>query len=393
MEEPPWGYRRPEDEPLFTRATKDPAIEPDRVSPAVEGYFRIPAVWIGVEPAADTVCVLNPPVHHAVVLQKKLRCGIEVRVRRDGTFLFDFSSWPLAPTIVIPGYRKPDPQKSYRVPVEHTREEEKAEAYAVLRAQVMNAHQACLTTSENVVKHRSATMGFPVTAWNTHKAIAFDTPPSYHDDTEDIHALAQNVLNNKDRVPRQRPLPRRVLELDVVEHSLDLLDSILVTGDSVLVQMIEAVYMAAHRHHEKRFGEAVILAWGVCEQLISSAWSKLLEDTNTSGNVADRMPKVRRAKLTGRDYTASVMVEMLEISGRIDHDLYRLLEVARKARNKWAHEMRVPKQSEVIFCIRAVERLLRHVRGVHLSVSLRGRGGVPQWPVWIWEQVKRKGEP
>lgn len=257
----------------------------------------------------------------------------------------------------------------------------------------MNAHQACLTTAESLIKRRTATMGFPVTAWNTHKAIDFDTPPSYRDDTEDTHALAQNVLNNKDRVPRERPLPRRVLEFEVVEHSLDTLDSILSTGDVILVQMVEAAYMAACRRRDKRFGEAVILAWGVCEQLISSAWNKLLEDTKTSGSGADRMPKERRDKLTGRDFTASVMVEMLEINGRIDHDLYRLLETARKVRNKWAHEMRAPKEREVDFCLRAVERLLRQVTGVLLSLQSGGRGGVPQWPVWMWEQVKAQGGP
>jgi hypothetical protein len=393
MEEPPWGYRATEDEPLFRAYVNDPAIEPDRVSPAIEGYFRIPAVWIGDEPHPSTVRVLNPPVHHQIVLRKKLRCGIEARVRRDGTFLFDFSAWPLAPTIIIPGFRKPSPPGPYRIPHETSRAAEKAESYAVLRAQVMNAHQACLTTSENAVKRRGAMMGSPVTAWNTHKAITFDATSSYHDDTEDMHALAQNVLNNKDRVSRQDPLPRRVLELDVVEHSLSMLDTILSNGDATLVQLIEAAYMAACRMREKRFGEAVILAWGVCEQLISSAWNKLLEDTKSGEQPSGRMPKDRREKLTGRDYTASVMVEMLEINGRIDRDLYRLLEVARKARNNWAHRMRPPKESEVSVCMRAVQNLLQQVKSVPLVLQSGGRGGVPQWPIWMWEQVKANGGP
>ena len=92
MQETPWGYRRPQDEPLFRQKTNDPAITPDRVSTPVEGYFRTPAVWIGERPNPDTVRALNPDVHYAVVFGKKLSCGIEVRVRRDGTFLFDFST-------------------------------------------------------------------------------------------------------------------------------------------------------------------------------------------------------------------------------------------------------------------------------------------------------------
>lgn len=124
----------------------DPGIVPDRVSPAVEGYFRIPAVWIGDAPDPESVRILNPSIHHAVMLRKALRSGVEVLVRRDGTFLFDFSGWSSAPVTVIPGYRAPDPP--YRPPTDHARARDSAETYAVLRAQVMNAHQACLTTSE-----------------------------------------------------------------------------------------------------------------------------------------------------------------------------------------------------------------------------------------------------
>lgn len=334
--------------------------------------------------------VLNPSIHHAVVFEKTLRCGVRARVQWDGLFLFDFSSWPLAPIIVIPGYSVPiNQQTPFPIPSEHTRAEEVAEAYAVLRAQVMNVHQVCLTTSEKVLKRRAAMMGFPVTAWNTHKAITFDTPPSYADDSEDIHALAHNVLNNKDQVKRAL-IERRTLELDVVNFSFDLLDQILGRGDTAFIQLVEAAYMASCRYQEKRFGEATILAWGVCEQLISADWNRMLDEGR---NQNPPMPRERRKKLNGRDYTASVMVEMLEINGRIDRDLYRLLEISRKARNNWAHEMRMPKASETSIAIRTIEKLLSQNEGISLSLQLGGRGGVPQWPVSMWEAVKARGGP
>ena len=96
------------------------------------------------------------------------------------------------------------------------------------------------------------------------------------------------------------------------------------------------------------------------------------------------MPKDRRSKLAGRDYTASVMVEMLELNGVLNHDLFRKLEVARKARNKWAHEMREPREGEVWACLSAVELLMDTILGIPFRVSGNGRGGVPQWPVWFW---------
>jgi len=248
----------------------------------------------------------------------------------------------------------------------------------------MNVHQACLTTSEKTVKRRSAAMGLPVTSWNTLKALTFDTALFYRDDIEDIRALARNVLNNKDRVQRTQPFPRRVLEKEVVEHSFKLLDQILSLEDAALIQWIEAAYIAACRYAEKRFGETVVLAWSVCEQLLSLAWDTLQNDIK----VGNRMIPKRKKKLEGRDYTASVIIELLEMNNRLDHNLYKLLEDVRKSRNDWAHRMRVPEENDAIKAVRAVEGLFWNVKKIRLSLSFGGRGGVPQWSIWIWDQVR-----
>ncbi len=104
------------------------------------------------------------------------------------------------------------------------------------------------------------------------------------------------------------------------------------------------------------------------------------------------MPSSRKEKLEGRDYTASVKTEMLEINKRINHDLYLHLETARKARNAWAHNMREPETHEVYKAIRAVEGLLRQIKGIHLSLQLSGPPtGGPEWNIWIWEEIKSSG--
>ena len=97
----PRGSRISEDEPLFKQPTEDATIQPDTVTPAVEGYFRIPPVWIGAKPDDESVLKLDPQIHHAEAFRKDMRSGIKVRVQRDGTFLFDFSSWEPAPQIVV----------------------------------------------------------------------------------------------------------------------------------------------------------------------------------------------------------------------------------------------------------------------------------------------------
>ena len=152
--------------------------------------------------------------------------------------------------------------------------------------------------------------------------------------------------------------------------------------------MIEATYLAAFTCKEGRPGEAVTLAWGVCEQLLSIAWEALLDDAGNTG----RMPARRRRKLRGRDYTASVTTEMLELGMQIDHDLYVHLEKARRARNQWTHEMREPNIAQVSHAIRSVEGLFQKIYGIHLTYPLGGPSpGVPAWNIWIWEAVTGSG--
>ena len=363
--------------------SKEIGSDSDRVSPAVEGYFRIPAVWIGQEPDPQSVSALNPNIHHAIVLKRTLRCGIEVWVQFDGTFLFDLSSWPLAPQITVPGYRNPGRGIPYTMPKETFDAEQKAEDFAVFRAQVMNVHQACLIASERTLKGASGAMPLPVTSWNTHKAITLAVSPSYYDDTEDVRALARNAINNKDRVHRNEPLPRRVLDLEVVEHSLELLDQILSLKDEALIRLIEMAYIAGYRKVEKRFGETMVLAWAVCEQILSEAWRDLLVDVKLDG----RMTRTRRKKLEGRDYSISVVMEMLELHNRLDHKLYQLLEGVRKKRNSWIHRMHSPSESEADAAMQAVEGLFSKFKGLRLTLNSGGRGGVPQWNIWVWRSL------
>ena len=88
----PQGFQSAKEGPLFKKIMDDPTITPDRATAAVEGYFRIPAVWIGKFPVPESVLTLTPQIHHAVVLRKDLGCDIKVCVQCDDTFLFDFSS-------------------------------------------------------------------------------------------------------------------------------------------------------------------------------------------------------------------------------------------------------------------------------------------------------------
>ena len=315
-----------------------------------------------------------------------MKSGIRVRVQRDGLFLFDFETWPLAPITIVPGYIRP--KNPYIPPSAHTSAAAAVQDRAALRAQVMNVHQACITTAEHLVARRAAAMGFPVTSWNTFKTFDINSSPTYQDDTEDIRALAHNVLNRV--YPSQVQLHRRTIELPVVQRSLDLLDEILLRNDRAIIELVDAAYMAACRAVEHRLGECIAVGWTACEQLITLAWKRLLSGIHQERPTGEGIAKSRREKLLGRDYTASVMVEMLELQGVLPHKLYVALEAVRKARNGWAHEMRLPTSSDIRNCQVALQDTLRLVEGIPLQLQFGFRGTGAPWPLHMWEEFKRK---
>lgn len=359
-------------------------FEPDRVNAVVEGYFRIPAVWIGSAPAEPTT-EIGISLGGQVVVKATLNCGIEAYAMRNGLFLFDFLRSSIGQVVRVPGYQRPA-TLPYTPPRAHGLAGAKAEKISLLRAQIMNVHQACLISSEYVVKRRSAAMGFPITAWNTVQSIGINHPVAYHDDIEDIHALARNVLDGKYAsafVPRQR----RVLEPDVVSHSFQMLDNILSLDAGKYIPIVESAYQSACRSVEIRFGESIAIGWTVCEQLVSQEWKELLSTSDASRSEETKMSRDRKKKLLGRDYTASVMVEMLELHGKLTGPLYKNLEVSRKARNNWAHDMAVPTGDDIRACQQAIQELLSR-KGIQLwlQTGFRGAGGAA-WPLNIFQQV------
>ena len=248
----------------------------------------------------------------------------------------------------------------------------------------MNAHRACLVTAQWLTRRSATGGGHAITAWSGHKAISLKSPPAYHDDLDSVHSLAHKISNNV--YAETRFSKRRVMELDQVSKSCELLDQILSDGSLKVTRMVEAAYIASIRRREKRFGEAITIGWTVCEQLISKIWNDFMATIQSANS--ERMPKDRRDRLNGRDYSASVVIEILELSGLLGPELFRMLEVARKARNKWAHQMREPRENEVRICLQAIELLMQKLLALPLHLGGGGRGGVPQWPVWFWPDFK-----
>jgi hypothetical protein len=314
-----------------------------------------------------------------------MSCGIAVRVQRDGLFMFDFTGFEPATYVQIPRYEVPV-GKAFIQPSDVWEAENKAEDIAVFRAQIINAFQACLETAGAQHGSGSGLMGEPVTVKETYKTIDVDWTPDYSLDVRYPNQFVRSIANGAVGTLTKAVFPpRRVYNIASIEAAIALLDKILANDAKFAVSIVEGAYVAAIRCSEKRFGESIVLGWSVCERLINSRFEHLVARVESDRGV--NIPSERKKKLRGRDYTASVVTEFLELFSDIDGELYKRLDTARKARNAWAHNLEQPTIRQVDACLRATWQLIEDAFALKLFFQPFPQGGVPQWSLAMLEEV------
>jgi hypothetical protein len=123
------------------------------------------------------------------------------------------------------------------------------------------------------------------------------------------------------------------------------------------------------------YSRCLVTCWGVIEALLSKRWDNYLL------GIADRdegggkkfINKERRGKLTSNDYTASIIIENLSLLDKLTFQEYSVIEIVRKARNKWMHELTDVPMDKALMALRASSMLYHSEFKVELpeGVALR----------------------
>jgi hypothetical protein len=80
---------------------------------------------------------------------------------------------------------------------------------------------------------------------------------------------------------------------------------------------------------------------------------------------------VRKKKLLeGREYSASVRLELLSLMKIIDLEIYDNLNKVRTARNEWLHRLEVADERVGALAIQTAQRLLEQTTGIKINLSI-----------------------
>ena len=166
------------------------------------------------------------------------------------------------------------------------------------------------------------------------------------------------------------PADRNITQLDTVKHAVELMITCESRFKADSIEILKLTYLACHQYAVHEFSSAHIIAWTVVEKLLNVMWNDLLREVDAKNGGHTAMSKDRKATLRGRDYSASVVSQLLSLNGKVDDDILARLDAARRKRNAFAHSMEPIASNDAGRAIRLATDLMTELVGFRVTSQL-----------------------
>lgn len=260
-----------------------------------------------------------------VTWEKELTCGLKISSHRGGMVLFNFSAIPKSTSA-------PSLSSETTRPESFSLERSFAEAVdtALLRAKVINAWILCVHSSALELNDFSPDV-FRV----GHRDLIHtdDLARGRSGEALEAQPFISGIGYANKFVGHRATLPAVTLD-----DACTLLDVIIAAGVQVL-DLVDLISLAADALGDHNYAVGVTTVWSACEAMLQMMLRIHLEKSPPRPDSPPITRKRRKNILEGRDYSASVIIEILALAGVLSSAEYDGLTEARKVRNSWIHNM------------------------------------------------------
>lgn len=168
----------------------------------------------------------------------------------------------------------------------------------------------------------------------------------------------------------QYPPQRQIMSLEACTHALEQIRMCHAAFGPVAITMLALTYAACYQYSRHQFSSAHLVAWSVIELQTNVLWSKLLSRLDKKNGGQTEMNRHRRDLLTGRDYTASIVTQMLSLHGEINDEELAALDAARRKRNAFAHALEPVSANDAGKAIRTATDLMSRIAKINVASHL-----------------------
>lgn len=327
----------------------------DLVPPFVAGYET--QFWLSDNPAPLKPTPDQITAFGGIAASTEIGLGIRACAFENGMILFDFSNCEKTPVVInresLAKAVPPDANGLRHIPARVSLQigqsmKQQSQNQAFYRT-IAIAHTLLLENSARIVGGMSMSL------------------PNIEDSSDLVYGYALEKMTAK--VPSKFTTPLRP---KVVDHSFAALADAVGKGMHV-VRSLELHKVSHYRLIKKNFAECLVMSWTLCENMIDFIWKKMIEDIKMVD--PQRMGKARVDRLKAQSFTASVRIETLELSGRLNSVQAEGLNFVRKARNSWLHGLHEVTEQEALQSITVCQELITALYGIPIQSTIGGAGG------------------
>ena len=333
-------------------------------------FFYWPQVWIGELPfkewemlshpkeGEDTpeTELLEPSLLGEEVFRKKLKCGISVKVLRQGSFHFDFSDW--------------EPGKIEDDKISHGKKMEKI----TNRLLVINTYLVLLYYLNSLDKgpYLRKLIITPkelqtTSTLDNEKSRSFTDPFTHH--LFDLKSRKTTFHLTDWRLSQNKVAMR------TINNSFRTLDNITINNDLSRLAMFDLMNRSYKAYEELDFNKCLVNCWIIIEQILSNLWEIFIKNNKIkkiNGKEKVVINRSRKDRLMRHDiFTASVKLEILTLTNVLPFELFDLIDTVRKARNKWMHSMEDVDNKKAYEAIRTVEAMQTFFDGINIKIPVQ----------------------
>ncbi|MCP5096657.1 MAG: hypothetical protein GY943_13975 [Chloroflexi bacterium] len=191
------------------------------------------------------------------------------------------------------------------------------------------------------------------------------------------------IIQANEDEPKNRTRWQHVVTLDVVSNALRLTDTALSISENDAAALGELLLYAFELHDSGKFEPSLISAWTVVERCMNKIWHSHLDNAERQYSSSTRDPNqkfinsTRRQKLTGRDFTASTISEILSLNNLLPFEQYQLTIDVRQARNRWLHSLRAIERADSVKAINLARFMLQHSNVLDINIPFHVIKSVP----------------
>ena len=166
-----------------------------------------------------------------------------------------------------------------------------------------------------------------------------------------------------------RIMMRQVISLDAISHAVSVFQQVVASPgtEKPLASFAKSLAEIKVGNYET----SIVLAWFITETAISTLWeSHINGQKRDAGSGGKRINRKRKDFLTGRDFPISIVSNMLELSGVLDHSLFEDIDSVRGYRNKIVHGRKfTPGASEAHLAMKTAQTLIERLWGIRFTAN------------------------